>query len=382
MSSVWKHPKSRYWTACYTDHTGKQRKRSTKTTDRRLAEKIAYELEQGYRKHITEAQVRKIFFDVYEELHGKTLSVESVEKYLQSWLRKKEIEIKAASVSSCRTGVKEFLKFMGEHGKKDISLLTSTDIFAFRDAIARRLASKTANRHLKTLKNAFNDAWIEERIRENPAARVQTIKRLDSKEIRRPFTVEELQKILERADDEWKGIILTAIYTGQRLGDIVRMTWENVDLTNEMIFFTTQKTGRRIILPIAKPFLDYLLGGIVPDDISLPLFPRSFRIVQKQGKVGTLSNQFYEIMVASRLAEPREKGKTGRGHSTKRRQSPISFHSLRHTATSLLKNAGVSEAVAMDIIGHSSKAISRVYTHIDDAAKRKALDSLPDITKD
>ena len=170
-------------------------------------------------------------------------------------------------------------------------------------------------------------------------------------------------------------LILTAIYTGQRLGDIVRMTWENVDLTNKMIFFTTQKTGRRIILPIAKPLLDYLLGGIMPDDISQPLFPSSFGIVQKQGKVGTLSNQFYEIMVASGLAEPREKGKTGRGHSTKRRQSPISFHSLRHTATSLLKNAGVSEAVAMDIIGHSSKAISRVYTHIDDATKRKALDS-------
>ena len=60
--------------------------------------------------------------------------------------------------------------------------------------------------------------------------------------------------------------------------------------------------------------------------------------------------------------------------------SAISFHSLRHTATSLLKNAGGSEAIAMDIIGHDSKAISRQYTHIDDAAKRSAFGKMPDVT--
>ena len=47
--------------------------------------------------------------------------------------------------------------------------------------------------------------------------------------------------------------------------------------------------------------------------------------------------------------------------------------------TSLLKNAGVSEAVAMDIIGHDSKAISQHYTHIEQNAKRAALSKLPDL---
>jgi hypothetical protein len=53
---------------------------------------------------------------------------------------------------------------------------------------------------------------------------------------------------------------------------------------------------------------------------------------------------------------------------------------LRHTATSLLKNAGVSEAVARHIIGHESAPISRHYTHIDESSKRKALAKLPDVT--
>ena len=55
---------------------------------------------------------------------------------------------------------------------------------------------------------------------------------------------------------------------------------------------------------------------------------------------------------------------------------------MRHTATSLLKNAGVSNVVTMDIIGHQSEAVSAVYTHIEGATKRKAIETLPDITKE
>lgn len=67
----------------------------------------------------------------------------------------------------------------------------------------------------------------------------------------------------------------------------------------------------------------------------------------------------------------------GKGHSQRRTVGEISFHSLRHTATSLLKSAGVPEAVAMDIVGHESEAICRHYTHVDNKAKRSALNKLP-----
>lgn len=69
------------------------------------------------------------------------------------------------------------------------------------------------------------------------------------------------------------------------------------------------------------------------------------------------------------------------GRSARRQLSDISFHALRHTATSLLKNAGVSDAVARDIVGHESAAISQNYTHIETGTKRDALDKLPDVTR-
>jgi site-specific recombinase XerD len=45
-----------------------------------------------------------------------------------------------------------------------------------------------------------------------------------------------------------------------------------------------------------------------------------------------------------------------------------------------MKNAGISLAIVQDIIGHESAVISAHYTHIDEAAKRSALESLPDIS--
>ena len=110
---------------------------------------------------------------------------------------------------------------------------------------------------------------------------------------------------------------------------------------------------------------------------------RPFASVAKAGKSGTLSRQFYEAMASAGLVAPKKHRAAevnAAGRSGRREISEISFHALRHTATSLLKNAGVSSAVVQDIIGHDSAAISANYTHIDAPAKRAALEKMPDIT--
>jgi integrase len=61
--------------------------------------------------------------------------------------------------------------------------------------------------------------------------------------------------------------------------------------------------------------------------------------------------------------------------------SEVRFYSPRHTAASLLKNAGVSDMVAQDIIGHESDAVSRHYTHIQKETNRETLNKMPDALK-
>ena len=108
-------------------------------------------------------------------------------------------------------------------------------------------------------------------------------------------------------------------------------------------------------------------------------FPTAYARRIRNNNAGPLSNQFNKVMVKAGLADHKSHQSTGTGRNSKRKLNEVSFDCLRHTATSMLKNAGVSDAVARDIIGHESEAISRQYTHIDMTAKRKAIESLPDI---
>jgi integrase len=226
--------------------------------------------------------------------------------------------------------------------------------------------------------SAKNDGVIAE----NPAEAVKYTRRTEAR-IRRAFTLPELQRVLSVADDEWRSLILFGLYTGQRLGDLARLTWQNVDLQHEEIRLVTSKTGRQQIIPLAPPLCRHVEGLPAGDDPKRPLHPRAFACVAKSGKVGTLSRQFYELLASAGLAAPKphRAAEAAPGRDGRRTVSEISFHALRHTATSLMKNAGISPAIVQDIIGHESAAISANYTHIEDAAKRLALGALPDVTR-
>jgi integrase len=95
-----------------------------------------------------------------------------------------------------------------------------------------------------------------------------------------------------------------------------------------------------------------------------------------------LSNQFREILVEAGLVQPLPRGhtSTGKGRSQAREASEISFHSLRHSAVTMLKAAGVSDFIAREIVGHESAAVSRQYTHLTTDDKRAAMRRLPDVT--
>jgi integrase len=106
------------------------------------------------------------------------------------------------------------------------------------------------------------------------------------------------------------------------------------------------------------------------------MFPNS----AKHKRTASLSNQFREILVDAGLVEPREYKTTKKGHSHMRETSEISFHSLRHSAVTMLKASGLSDVFAREIVGHDSSAVSRQYTHLTTDDLRAAMQRLPDVT--
>jgi integrase len=85
------------------------------------------------------------------------------------------------------------------------------------------------------------------------------------------------------------------------------------------------------------------------------------------------------LMVRAGITENRNNKSTGKGRAAKRQTNELSFHCLRHTATTWLKSAGVSNAIAQELIGHESASISRQYTHIEQEVLRGAVSKLPDV---
>lgn len=81
------------------------------------------------------------------------------------------------------------------------------------------------------------------------------------------------------------------------------------------------------------------------------------------------------------LVPPRSHESTAKGRSQSRETSALSFHSLRHSAVTMLKQAGVSGVLAQEIVGHESAAVSRQYTHLSTDDLRSAMQRLPNVTE-
>jgi integrase len=384
MATVHKTPASPNWLCYYTDRNGKRRTKSALTRSKREAERICAKVQsiedQARTGNLTEEKARRVIERVVGEImaeSGAPIERKTVREHFTSWLKAFESEQSEGTFIRYEGIVKSFLAFLGGKAGGNLAGLKADDVERYRDTLQDRVAPSTVNVHLKVIRVALEKAVKQRVFETNPARLVDNLNTNGHHE-RRAFTLPELQKLLAVCGDDWKTAVLFGIYTGLRLGDIQSLTWNNLSLQRQELTIKTQKTGRVQILPLAKPLLSHIETLPAGDDPSAPLCP-SFQ----SKTISWLSNAFFEVMASAGLVQSRgdhqkKDGKTGRG--ARRQLSDISFHALRHTATSLLKNAGVSDVVTRDIIGHESAAISRNYTHIETATKRAALDKLPDVT--
>lgn len=339
--------------------------------------KLATEWEEGARKRITEGQARRVLSDLHEHIHGSPLSTATYSEYVKQWLGRKKGETKAVTLQAYTSASEEFERFLKDKSTQPLHYVTSAHVAAWRDRASAKASPRTANNKLKIVRVLFQSAWRDGLISENPAAKVSALRTAQGK--RRAFTLSELKQILKAANNEWRGMILFGLYTGQRLKDIASLTWANIDMEGDELRLSTSKTDRQQIIPLASPLKAYLSELPSSDLTGTPLFPGAYRIVNANANVSMLSRQFRELLVNAGLAkaDPANHAAKGIGRNVARERNDVSFHSLRHTATSWLKAAGVSEAVARDIVGHDSAEVSRNYTHVDETTKRAAIDKLP-----
>lgn len=331
-------------------------------------------IEETHGKLVADAAERAITSTVQEfvAIAGGQLSTYSIKQWLTTYLAGRTDASKGTLIEYQRI-VDRFIERLGTKADRPLTTLQPVDVENFKAWLIGKVAPTTVNKSIKVLKAAFTAAVAKRQLEFSPAQHIEPIAEDESN--RRPFSAAELRKLMAKADGEWRTMVLLGYYIGQRLRDCANMTWRRVDLLEGTINLSTKKTKRRQDIPIAEPLLKHL-STLAGDDPDAPLCPSLHN--QPASK---LSAAFYRLMVDAGLVEKRDHQSKGKGRDGKRERTGISFHSLRYNTTSALKSSGTSNAVAMDIVGHDTEAVSQSYTVIELEAKRTAINRLPDITR-
>jgi integrase len=279
VASLRRKPRSPFWFACFTDADGSRTQRSTKQSDRKKAQGIANQWEKAAKlaseKRLGEAQARKVLSDIYEITNSAPLVSATARDFLESWAERRKVDTAKRTYEAYKQVTRDFVLSLGARADRDISQVSKADVSKFRDGVLARTSVATANKSLKYLRVALGAAYKDGLSQDNPAAKLDTLKRRDDGPQRRPFTIKEIKTLLDHSSKEWKGLILFGLYTGQRLRDLARLTWQNIDLENQELRFVTSKTGRRMHLPLVSALVAYLQSLPASDNPSAPLFPES-----------------------------------------------------------------------------------------------------------
>jgi integrase len=359
MAWLYQRSGSKFWWLGYRVN-GKIHFRSTKTADRKEAEKELRKVDMLFDAHRTGT-----LDEVYQALSGKVLARIALKTAIEQWLS----EVTAGTQNRYSSIAQEFAEFLGANESRPLlSEVTTEQVREYLNRRRKLCSASTVNLERKILSVFFRRCIKNQQLRDNPVFPIAPFKSKDESAQRRAFTLPELRLIYGKAPNVfWRYMILGGFYTGLRMGDLITLAWPSVDFEENILRVRAAKTNKTTHVPIAMPKAGY----VWPDHAT----------EYSQKGSGQFSNEFYALVLqpCGLVAERQDKKGTGKGREAKRELNPVSFHSFRHSFVSLLKATGGSQIVAKELAGHSSDLISDSYTTLPKEVLSKAIDALPQL---
>ena len=243
--------------------------------------------------------------------------------------------------------IKQLLEVFGTYPLRAFSTRIVEEWQTHRLAINK---PSTANRMLATLKHMFTKAVEWDMVEEGALKRIRKVRMPKENNRRlRYLSKEECQALVNASPTHLKPVVVTAINTGMRKGEILSLEWErNIDLKHGFILLDVTKNGERREIPINQVLRETLQGLVRRLDTP-------YVFVDGDG------NRFKDVK---------------RSFNTALRKAGIKdfrFHDLRHTFASHLVMAGVDITTIKELLGHKTLAMTLRYAHLAPTHKVKAL---------
>jgi len=211
----------------------------------------------------------------------------------------------------------------------------------------------TVNQMLATLNHMFTKAVEWDMVEEAVWKRIRKVKLLPENNRRlRYLSSEDCQRLLSVCNHYLKPIVMTALNTGMRKGEILGLQWEkNIDLWHGFILLDITKNGERREVPMNQTMRE-----------TLSKIPR--RIDSLYVFTDEHGSRFLDIRKEFAAACRRVGIKD------------FHFHDLRHTFASHLVMAGVDLTTVKELLGHKTLTMTLRYAHLSPTHKVNAIQML------
>ena len=244
------------------------------------------------------------------------------------------------------TSIKNLL---GEFSGKLISDITSHALESYMNKRKGIVTPATVNREISCMKHMFTKAVQWGYLSDNP---IMSVKRFKEPPARVRYLADgEIDKLLSCCNEHLKSIVITALNTGMRKGEILNLQWSDVDMKNRIITLRKTKNNETRTIPINDWLLDELKS------------------------TGQQINDQY--VFCHENGKPYDDIKTGfKGAVRRAGIKNFRFHDLRHTFASRLVMAGVDIRTVQELMGHKDTKMTMKYSHLSDAHLREAVKRL------
>lgn len=209
-------------------------------------------------------------------------------------------------------------------------------------------------KELGLMKAAFNVAIKEwEWLDSNPVSKVKLGK--PGKGRVRFLTQAEFDRLIGNSDDWLKPLVIIARYTGLRMGNVLKLTWEQVNLFKREIIIGETKNGETIGLPVCDTLFETLKSlNKVRAIKSKDVFPAKFSYGAFQRRV---QRAFKTACKVSGIENFR-------------------WHDLRHDFASMLVQRGVDIYTVQILLGHKDGRMTKRYAHLSTKNLQSAISVL------
>jgi integrase len=303
----------------------------------------------------------------------KHTAAEMFDRYIRDVLPQKKL--------SHRKQVLQLLWWKDQIGSYLLADITPPLIVEHRDALARGLTFKgtqrspaTVVRYLAALSHVFTIAvqewgWLDD----SPMRKVSKPKEPRGRV--RFLDQEELDRLLfacKESPNPWLyPAVMVAVSTGMRYGELMNLTWGDIDFTRKRIILHETKNGERRAVPIAGQAYDLLMEMEKNRRIDTNiLFP----------KLWATSNcvifQKHDLEKVQKVQKPVQLRSAWKTALQKARIEDFRFHDLRHCAASYLAMSGASLTEIADILGHKTLAMVKRYSHLSETHKHAVVDRM------